>query len=71
MQYWFYLEILISRMQKNTQKYFGKIKNKKYEENEVLADPDLSTNVFVTMKHSTVKQPVWKNFTEHLLTKMI
>ena len=48
--------------QKYSKKYFGKIKNKKYEENEKLIDPDLSTNVFVTMKHSTVKQPVWKKF---------
>ena len=63
-------DIDIENAKKYSKKYFGKIKNKKYEENEELTDPNLSTNVF-TMKHSTVKQPVWKNFTEHFLIKMI
>jgi|TARA_B100000287_G_scaffold216992_1_gene204717 zinc protease len=55
-------DIDIENAKKYSKKYFGKIKNKKYEEIEELTDPDLSTNVFVTMKHSTVKQPVWKKF---------
>ena len=27
-----------------------------------VTDPDLDTNIFVKMKHSTVKQPIWKKF---------
>ena len=55
-------DIDIKNAKKYAKKYFGKIKNKKQKKIEKLVDPDLSTNVFVTMKHSTVKQPVWKKF---------
>ena len=27
-----------------------------------VTDPDLNTNIFVKMQHSTVKQPIWKKF---------
>ncbi len=55
-------DIDIKNAKKYVKKYFGKIKNKKHKKIEKLVDPDLSTNVFVTMKHSTIKQPVWKKF---------
>ena len=47
---------------KLSKKYFGKIRKGKQESKLKVTDPDLNTNIFVKMQHSTVKQPIWKKF---------
>ena len=39
-----------------------KLEKEKKKKKIKVTDPDLDTNIFVKMKHSTVKQPIWKKF---------
>ncbi|MAI29996.1 MAG: peptidase M16 [Rickettsiales bacterium] len=55
-------DVDLEKAKKLSKKYFGKIRKGKKEPKLKVMDPDLNTNIFVTMKHSTVKQPVWKKF---------
>ncbi len=55
-------DVDLEKAKKLSKKYFGKIRSKKEEPKLRVTDPDLSTNIFVKMKHPTVKQPIWKKF---------
>ena len=55
-------DVDLEKAKKLSKKYFGKIRKGKEELKPKVTDPDLSTNIFVKMQHSTVKQPIWKKF---------
>ena len=55
-------DVDLEKAKKLSKKYYGKIRKGKSEPKLKVTDPDLNTNVFVKMKHSTVKQPIWKKF---------
>ncbi len=55
-------DVDLEKAKKLSKKYFGKIRKGKQESKLKVTDPDLNTNIFVKMQHSTVKQPIWKKF---------
>ena len=55
-------DVDLKKAKKLSKKYFGRIKKGRKPKKNMLIDPDMSANVFVGMKHSTVKQDVWKKF---------
>ena len=55
-------DVDLEKAKKLSKKYYGKIRKGKSEPILKVTDPDLNTNIFVKMKHSTVKQPIWKKF---------
>ena len=55
-------DVDLEKAKKLSKKYYGKIRKGKSEPKLKVIDPDLNTNIFVKMKHSTVKQPIWKKF---------
>ncbi len=55
-------DIDLKQAKKLTKKYFGRIRKGKSLLATKLNDPKMSTEILVTMKHSTVKQTVWKKF---------
>ena len=55
-------DVDLEKAKKLSKKYYGKIRKGKSEPKLKVTDPDLNTNIFVKMKHSTVKQPIWKKF---------
>ena len=56
-------DVDLEKAKKLSKKYFGKIRKGKQESKlGKITDPDLNTNIFVKMQHSTVKQPIWKKF---------
>ena len=55
-------DVDLNKAKKFSKKYFGRIKKGRKLKKNMLIDPDMSTNIFVGMKHSTVKQDVWKKF---------
>ncbi len=55
-------DVDLEKAKKLSKKYYGKIRKGKKEKKLKVSDPDLDTNIFVKMKHSTVKQPIWKKF---------
>ena len=55
-------DVDLEKAKKLSKKYYGKIRKGKSKPKLKVTDPDLNTNIFVKMKHSTVKQPIWKKF---------
>ncbi len=55
-------DVDLKKAKKLSKKYFGRIKKGKRLKENMLIDPDMNTNIFVGMKHSTVKQDIWKKF---------
>ena len=55
-------DVDLENAKKLSKKYFGKISKGKQEPKLIVTDPNLNTNIFVNMQHSTVKQPIWKKF---------
>ena len=55
-------DVDLEKAKKLSKKYYGKIRKGKSKPKLKVIDPDLNTNIFVKMKHSTVKQPIWKKF---------
>ena len=55
-------DVDLEKAKKLSKKYFGKIRKGKQKSKIKVTDPDLNTNIFVKMQHSTVKQPIWKKF---------
>ena len=55
-------DVDLEKAKKLSKKYYGKIRKGKKKKKLKVTDPDLDTNIFVKMKHSTVKQPIWKKF---------
>ncbi len=55
-------DVDLEKAKKLSKKYFGKIRKGKKDHKLKVTDPNLETNIFVKMKHPTVKQPIWKKF---------
>ena len=55
-------DVDFERVKKLTKKYFGKRRKGNALIYENIVDPNIETSVTVEMKHSTVKQKIWKNF---------
>ena len=55
-------DVDFERVKKLTKKYFGKRRKGKALIHQNVVDPNIETSVTVEMKHSTVKQNIWKKF---------
>lgn len=55
-------DVDFERVKKLTKKYFGKRRKGNALIYENVVDPNIETSVTVEMKHSTVKQNIWKKF---------
>ena len=55
-------DVDFERVKKLTKKYFGKRRKGNALIYENVVDPNIETSVTVEMKHSTVKQKIWKKF---------
>ena len=55
-------DVDFERVKKLTKKYFGKRRKGNALIYENVVDPNIDTSVTVEMKHSTVKQNIWKKF---------
>ena len=55
-------DVDFERVKKLAKKYFGKRRKGKALIHQNVVDPNIETSVTVEMKHSTVKQNIWKKF---------